>query len=243
MVEVVGLVALVYELTKDIYKFAADFSETPQIIKGVLLETEILAKQLKGQGSESLAEDDELGELVKELLDYSKSLRSDGKSKFRKLKDRTEQTIRSESLQAKLNSFNRRYQAQVNARIMESQSDVQKSMESQKDILDAIRKAMTEYVDGQIDIIRTEKLEALNAGILNWLSPTGNKSDKHEALIGQHHAGTGAWLYETAEFKAWEPRSNDETAAASPSEEQIQTLWLYGKRKCLFSLSMDDSLC
>lgn len=48
MVEVIGLVALVYELTKDIYKFAADFPETPQIIKSVLLETEILAKQLKG---------------------------------------------------------------------------------------------------------------------------------------------------------------------------------------------------
>jgi len=146
-------------------------------------------------------------------------------------------------LQAKLNSFNRRYQAHVNARIMQGQSDVLKSMESQKETLDAIRVGMTRYVDGQINTVRAEKLEALHAGILNWLSSTGNKSDKHEALIGQHHAGTGTWLYETAEFKAWELRSDDGSAAARLSEEQIQTLWLYGKRKCLFGLSMDDTLC
>ena len=231
MVEAVGLVALLYDVSKDLIKFAADFCETPQVVEGILLETEILIKQLERPVSERVTKDEELVRLVKELEGLSKELRPDGKSRMKKWKQQAAQTLRSDSLHNRLTSFHRRYQAHVNARIAESQGDVQKSLVSQKEFLDAM-KEVTAYVKEQINIIRTEKLEALNVEVLHWLRSTAEKSDKHALLVKQHHAGTGAWLYETDEFKAWESRSDDGSAAAISPDEQIQTLWLYGKRKC-----------
>jgi hypothetical protein len=122
----------------------------------------------------------------------------------------------------------------IKPKFVKSQCDAQESLVSQKEALDAIA-AVAIHVDEQINAIRAEKLKALGAEVLHWLSPPANESDKHALLIEKHHAGTGAWLYETDEFKAWESRSDDGSAAASPPGEQIQTLWLHGKRRCLLS--------
>lgn len=239
MVEAVGLVALLYDVSLGLIQFAADFRETPRVVEGILLQTEILIKQLERPVSERVTENGELVRLVKELEGLSKELRPDGKSRMKKWKQQAAQTLRSDSLHNRLTSFHRRYQAHVNARIVGTQGDVQKSLVSQKETLDAM-KEVTAHVDKQINAIRTERLKALNEEILQWLSPTANRSDKHALLVEQHHAGTGAWLYETAEFKAWELRGDDGSPAASPQEGQIQTLWLHGKRECLLSSLIAD---
>ena len=66
---------------------------------------------------------------------------------------------------------------------------------------------LADHVDEQINAIRAEKLKALGAEVLHWLGPPANISDKHALLIEKHHTGTGAWLYETSEFKAWESQT------------------------------------
>jgi hypothetical protein len=215
---------LIYDVSKDLIKFAADFRETPGIIKSMTLEIQTLGKQLFGPVGQGLTKDEDFEALCKDLRDFVESLRlPDGKSRMRKTMQQGTQAMRMKSLHDRLTSLNRLYQAQVNARIMKSQDDTQESLASQKETLD--------HVDEQINAIRAEKLKALNAEVLHWLSPPANKSDKHALLVEKHHTGTGAWLYETDEFKAWESRSDDGSAAPSPLEEQIQTLWLYGKRK------------
>jgi hypothetical protein len=222
---------LIYDVLKDLIKFAADFRETPDIIKSMTLELQILGKQLFGPVGPGLTKDEELETLSKDLKGFVQGLRlPDGKSRMRKPMHQGAQAARMKSLHDRLTSLNRRYQAQVNARMMKSQDDAKVSLVSQKETLD--------HVDEQINAIRAEKLKALNAEVLRWLSPPANKSDKHALLVENHHAGTGAWLYETSEFKAWESRNDDGSAAASPPEEQIQTLWLYGKRMCSTDFSM-----
>jgi recombinational DNA repair ATPase RecF len=230
MADVLGLI---YDVSKDFIKFAAGFVETPDIIKIMTREIQILEKQLNAPSSEGLTKDDDLDALSRDLEVFVKSLRlPDGKSRRRKWTHQAVQAVQSKSLHDRLTSLNRRYQAQVNARLVKSQCDAQESLVSQKEALDAIA-AVAIHVDEQINAIRAEKLKALGAEVLHWLSPPANESDKHALLIEKHHAGTGAWLYETDEFKAWESRSDDGSAAASPPGKQIQTLWLHGKRRCL----------
>jgi hypothetical protein len=223
---------LVYDVSKDLIKFAAEFLETPNIIKSMAREIQILEKQLDAPVGEGFTKDEDLEALSKDLKVFVESLRlPDGKNRRRKWTHQAAHAVQSKSLHDRLTSLNRRYQAQVNASIVKSQGDTQESLVSQKETLEVIE-AVTAHVDEQINAIRAEKLKTLGAKVLRGLSQSEKKSDKHALLVQKHHAGTCAWLYETDEFKAWKSRSDHGSAAASPPVEQIQTLWLHGKRKC-----------
>ena len=199
--------SIIYDVSKDLIKFAAEFLETPDIIKSMAREIQILEKQLDAPVGEALTKDKDLEALSKDLKDFVENLRlNDGKNRRRKWTHQAVQAVQSKSLHDRLTSLNRRYQAQISARIMKSQGDTQESPVSQKETLDAIA-AVTAHVDEQINAIRVEKLKALGAEVLHWLGPPANISDKHALLIEKHHTGTGAWLYETSEFKAWESQT------------------------------------
>jgi hypothetical protein len=230
MIEVISLVALLYEVSKDLCTFAADFQETPQVIQSVVQESQLLIKQLDGLVSEGLTSDDELENLGDELKEFVQVLKLDGKSRMRKWIHQAKHAARSESLRRQLTSLNRRYQAHVNAHPLEGQDDIQDSMASQEKSLGTIE----EFVKKRIETIRIEKLAALHADVLRWLTPATNKRDKHDALVEQHHTGTGTWLYESAEFKAWELQIDTGTSAdAGLPQEHIRALWIHGKRRCL----------
>jgi hypothetical protein len=146
MADVLGLI---YDVSKDFIKFAADFVETPDIIKSMTREIQILEKQLNAPFSEGLTKDDDLDALSRDLEVFVKSLRlPDVKSRrrWRKWTHQAVQAVQSKSLHDRLTSLNRRYQAQFNARLVKSQCDTQESLVSQKEALDAIA-AVTIHVD------------------------------------------------------------------------------------------------
>jgi len=67
--------------------------------------------------------------------------------------------------------------------------------------------------------------ESKNQQILSWLSST-SFDEKQSDILSKRHPGTGEWLLNSDEFKAWRD-GNPKTS---------QTLWCKGIRRCNTSI-------